>query len=981
MSLDIGDKSSVLLAGLSGFWGRFFKDTSDLDAFYLATEELLGQVYLDLLTTVLNTGLIDSAVFNREAWKLLLIREDECRYSLNAIFDQPSYLYPLPNNWVKASNLQNTIISPDVVFEDGVDYTTVSGDSTLYFNKDPFTSDVDRYMPIPGIAWRYVKIPIGGAVEERAVNDFSSLGVNRGDRIHFLAKGSEIYKSGMDGGVTVSSTTTMFTGTGVGLGNVGDIIAVAGSSVWSVNYLIKSIITADSVLIETDMLGLPSSSSTNALHWSLWRSIPIDNPEEIHPLVKVEHQRLYYENKSNLDLLGGPTMYAILRSNTKNSVSSVSLVYIRYTEDPYVLDPPVAYDLGVKHIVAGSVYVNARKGIDSTSLVVEGVDYSVDYTQGVLYQLTKWSAGSSGKITYQWSDVVCWSVNGVFDLLDAVDVKQLSLWAPTVDVDKFMLYTNYGQLVGRFNASSEEYKSFLRGVMYLYISGPIFERIESALNLALGLPVIKTEGEVLEKYSDGLTSQGSNAQVIAATSAVIISPAEYLFTLADVGGHFILRTSAFTGNEGTYKIRDIDTLNNMLYLDVPAGLTDDIGVEWAYSRDYCQTITTNRNTYVLPYTVPVKPEFKVNPSISNYSPSFFSALTTIFTVTDYIEDPNWWHDKYIPGIIWADTPLERRLASTRLYAHVVGALDRPRVGDPGLYIGADNDGVVLDVRDNIGNPMPLWRYCTAFVLFDKFLKFHMFYIGINKDVELDAQFADDLEDLILITKPTYTYPYVVPSRQMLDNVTMYDDVLSLGYTLHFGGELADSSDAIMLNQNVIRIGDTNYPMNVGDFYHYDAILDSALPGAPAGPVLAGDIVELSTIITSDARPYHIRLHGSVAGGPLLEGRDYKIDWRPLLDDFSPNPSFLRLTALTDWDGTDFPNITVYYTVLVANTIYNTIMGDTPIMVGGTNPMYNRHAGLNPDDPGYAIRWALLRTEHLDRSVQLTVDDSGMSYTY
>jgi hypothetical protein len=79
---EIDDYASSLFDGLSGFWQRFFRDTQDLHAFYRASEQYLGQVYLDLLGSVLSTGISDTPVFNKEYWKLFLIQERDLNFVL-----------------------------------------------------------------------------------------------------------------------------------------------------------------------------------------------------------------------------------------------------------------------------------------------------------------------------------------------------------------------------------------------------------------------------------------------------------------------------------------------------------------------------------------------------------------------------------------------------------------------------------------------------------------------------------------------------------------------------------------------------------------------------------------------------------------------------------------------------------------------------------------------------------------------------------
>jgi hypothetical protein len=69
----------------------------------------------------------------------------------------------------------------------------------------------------------------------------------------------------------------------------------------------------------------------------------------------------------------------------------------------------------------------------------------------------------------------------------------------------------------------------------------------------------------------------------------------------------------------------------------------------------------------------------------------FEALTTAIRVTDYVQDPEWWHSITIPLNIMPDAPTARRVVTPQLYPNVLGPAGNANVGDPGFYVGRDED--------------------------------------------------------------------------------------------------------------------------------------------------------------------------------------------------------------------------------------------------------------------------------------------------
>lgn len=76
--------------------------------------------------------------------------------------------------------------------------------------------------------------------------------------------------------------------------------------------------------------------------------------------------------------------------------------------------------------------------------------------------------------------------------------RELAFWIPDAQVDRYDLYLNYGYLLNRFEPSSEAYRALLQGIIQYFVLGPTKQHMTSALNVILGLPVIREDGEILQ---------------------------------------------------------------------------------------------------------------------------------------------------------------------------------------------------------------------------------------------------------------------------------------------------------------------------------------------------------------------------------------------------------------------------------------------------------------------------------------------------
>jgi hypothetical protein len=172
----IGNNSDTLLHTLSDFWLRYFRDIKDIQALYEGTEILLGQTYLNLLSDVLNTSLVETPLFQKEYFKLLTIREDQLVFRDTGNALEARYVFqPNGDPIVRIPQLQNTIFNPTAALEEGLDYSLADG--TIQFFTNP-TAPVP-----PGYAYRDVEVPVAGTFECSAVADWLAAGVRNGDRL------------------------------------------------------------------------------------------------------------------------------------------------------------------------------------------------------------------------------------------------------------------------------------------------------------------------------------------------------------------------------------------------------------------------------------------------------------------------------------------------------------------------------------------------------------------------------------------------------------------------------------------------------------------------------------------------------------------------------------------------------------------------------------------------------------------------------
>jgi hypothetical protein len=341
--------------------------------------------------------------------------------------------------------------------------------------------------------------------------------------------------------------------------------------------------------------------------------------------------------------------------------------------------------------------------------------------------------------------------------------RQLSFWAVDARVDDLDLYYRFGHFFSDQRRSSEAYRMFLRGLMQLYLLGPAIERIESALNVVCGLPVVRDDGEIFESYDSGAELQGTDGFL----SGTTFHSDDTEFGPTAVGGYLHVVATGEIANRNTYPVRAVSADGHTLTLGAPQGasswpgFTTELGASWEFSWSDKATILTDRNLYTFPRQIPLRTDLLPGQTLRAFEP-----LSTAVEVTDYLSDPEWWLDAEIPAELLPGVPSRYRVASPKLAVGRIGCNDDTgfaRIGDPEFRVGpalgfswnAKLQSYV-DAALARATPLPSYRNRAAFILMDRFLKLHLFAVSVHPSIETTGVLISDMRDLIDEVKPTHT---------------------------------------------------------------------------------------------------------------------------------------------------------------------------------------------------------------------------------
>lgn len=698
------DQPKTFLQGLSDFWTRFFVDQNDLNAYYQGAETKLGQVYLDMLSNVLNLSLLETPIFNKELYKLVTVREDDVLYREFSA-TKVRHLVTVPDNVVVFDYLQNKIFEPDAVLERGPDFDIV--DTEIQMFQDPFNPLGDGNV-LAGFAFREDEFAIGGSLLDATAGSGWAL-VQRGDSI-------------------VVTTNVPVPKSRYTIGRVGDdylhvrtdtpLPEPTGAT--HEYYLVRDVNSTNTeLLLSVDRTEVgPDITILDGGDPRITTVASIFVMADVGKWAKIKHvdqEALYLitEYVSGTEVkIQGP----VLEAGTNYATEDLEVIDTSYT-----LIAPVTDVMDV---------FNPEFVFDVTALstgdeLVEDVDYTFTPSNQVLTFISSIAqvpaapyAAEAISTTYATDLIIYDGTAGAATISNATsgDLRELTFWAPDALVERNNLSDIYGQLIGFERDSSEAYRRFIRGIMQLYVLGPALQRLESAMNVIAGFPVIRDEGEVLTGYDDGVRvfgRAGVSEGIIAGPTAGVVTfdtGEPGTFGSEHVGTWILIKDATTAANNGLFQILTVVNDTTVQYENFAA--VGETNMSWFASDTALKTVTTTRAEYTYPLEIQMRDDLRDALNIGVLTFEAFEPLTVAFNAQDYVENPIWWHDLEIPEALFTrdSTILGRYTVTTDLQPAVIGGgVDDVRIGDPGLIIGADDEGRVPPTKpvspDDTGYPL------------------------------------------------------------------------------------------------------------------------------------------------------------------------------------------------------------------------------------------------------------------------------------
>ena len=567
----LSDPSKNFINALSSFWNAFFVDADDLRAYYDGVQINLGQIYLEMLQTVLGTSLKDMPLFSRYYFKYMEVSRSKLYYEEGAASSDDTYTYTPPDYLLAdVDSLTNRVITPTATLVRRRDYDVRGG--AVRFRRNLF--DVDGAgTTAPLFAVKIVQEIAAAVFTDPNGGDWGAYGVKVGDyfRLRVLGSGTPVYTrvEGVDGstlyladklpefeqtfssrrvkvnvlrtpydaekvGVLLpaqASTTVAFAATATDGATVPGTkgVSLAAEAYYKGAWTILTAYNAGDVVVYSSALyrAKTTHSSVAAFEPTRW--------------VRIVGTYVYVSSAETALNCGlcrcvssvGPVIVLDRSENFVPTLSNrVALTMVVY-EGTYSADALPSIVLPQTFIEPGTLNIVAQRGHDAYALapdgtstflragesVVEGFDYIVDYETGRIVFLTGWYPPRAARANYTWRRAVAGQVYAspaqtLFTFAVSRAVPRLALWGTDVNVDEAGLFNNFGYLLDFQRPTSEQYRAFLRGVAQLFMLGPALERFESAMNVMAEFPVVLDDGEVLLGYSDGVRASGTSGALI-----------------------------------------------------------------------------------------------------------------------------------------------------------------------------------------------------------------------------------------------------------------------------------------------------------------------------------------------------------------------------------------------------------------------------------------------------------------------------------
>lgn len=659
------DSDRNFILGISDFWQSFFKDSAELKTLYDGVQLSIGQIYLDLLQATLNPSLNHTPLFSKKYFKYISILETQLKARENGQVGGFTYDVLTNERYGALACLMNKVVAATALLEEHIDYSIT--DAAIKFNSNLFNVDGNGGS-IPLFPVRYVSVPSICSYRDPLNTDWAAAGALPGDilqltlfngairesEINHITNGTLYLDSNIDSaGINQKSYTATVLREGYNSHVSGELSANYFTTASEFNATVQTStvnIVADPKFKGSWTFGftfnagdfvsyLGSLYKAKVTHISgmsfdpnLWISYSNAFIQVVDP-DKPENNGFYYIGVTD----GSGNIYT---SRPFAFTPNTGAVKIQLALTVSVIDQTT---LAHPNIKKGSVKVIGERAFNIISNgvayaagdnLVEGVDYLIDYTTGLVKILSIWNAGYPVIFDYVWrkkitqvaytykntfvqlstyslGDIVTYNnfnyiciqnspgtlspnpiyftkISGLLFYNESVLRRELALWAADAEIDNEVLYNNFGSLLGNKKITSESYRTFLRGVSQLFLLGPTFSKFESALNVIAGLPVIRNDGEILVSYDSGVEASGSDGILYDAQSAhdgVLtvgsdhFSSASATFFPSDIGAKITINNE---GQLSTYIVSSVINVTTVV-VSPPVAATVT-GLNWTFEH-------------------------------------------------------------------------------------------------------------------------------------------------------------------------------------------------------------------------------------------------------------------------------------------------------------------------------------------------------------------------------------------------------------
>ena len=241
-------------------------------------------------------------------------------------------------------------------------------------------------------------------------------------------------------------------------------------------------------------------------------------------------------------------------------------------------------------------------------------------------------------------------------------------------------------------------------------------------------------------------------------------------------------------------------------------------------------VITSRNTYSFEKGMPFRDDIENTSNWGTLTLDAFEYLTSVFLAKDHVTDPAWWYNIVIPQQMLPDETRSRRVLIPDLYDNLINHPEGlVKIGDPGFFIGADEDGFVPTGR-------PSKRHLFSYITFERFLKHHIYTVEIDRDVLNSGlvpypRISEDIQQIIIAGASAYLFLYLEPDLLLEDEVFFLPDADELQVKVKGAFEYV-----LGAADNMLTIGTKSW--KIGDYCSYnaggtlDVINESVTPFVP-----------------------------------------------------------------------------------------------------------------------------------------------------